>query len=444
MTDPSVFEQRLDARLRARAALASRPFDAMAIAHDAVAAGTRRRGIGALGWTVRRPVVAWLLIVLLLAIGLLGTVVLVGALLRHTSTSLPANGLIAVSANPWGVGGGEAGDIYLVSESGGARRIIGSDGDGVAQACPRFSSDGLRLAYGEATASDQPVTSFRGRWPVADRAVIVVGLNDLGDASPPIMRVSGVEGAGPIPCAEWSPTGADLAFRVEAKLWIATVSTGQTQVVPIKSQSGWEQDELEWSHDGSLIAVAEPGQIQVARVDDGTSYLIPVVGSTPWSLGWTAGDERIVYLSTDPVGDGYGRVHVVNADGKNDTRITPEATDPGVQAVDTNPIVSRDGTRVAYGHSSIRCTTDGCTGDAARLLLMNTDGSSVIEVMVPSDFGAAGMQWSPDGRRLLLGSIAGVISVAVAPGSPPIVHSKSGELNLEWSSSELTWQPVFR
>ena len=60
---------------------------------------------------------------------------------------------------------------------------------------------------------------------------------------------------------------------------------------------------------------------------------------------------------------------------------------------------------------------------------MNPDGSNVVEVPIPPGFAVSGLQWSPDGRRLLLSSIAAVVSVAVAPGSPSIVHS-SGELNL--------------
>ena len=38
---------------------------------------------------------------------------------------------------------------------------------------------------------------------------------------------------------------------------------------------------------------------------------------------------------------------------------------------------------------------------------------------------------------------AGVVSGATEPGSPAIVHS-SGQLDLEWSGSEMTWQTVFR
>ena len=80
MTDRLDFETRLEERLRARAALASRPFDAAAIAHQA-AAGRRRRW-----WTdlfavpTFRPVVGWLIVAMLLAIAVLGVVASIGGL----------------------------------------------------------------------------------------------------------------------------------------------------------------------------------------------------------------------------------------------------------------------------------------------------------------------------------------------------------------------------
>jgi Tol biopolymer transport system component len=332
--------------------------------------------------------------------------------------------LIAVSANPKEVGGGEVGDIFLVSQGAPARRIIGSDGDGVAQACPRFSPDGLWLAYGEAQASD-PVTTFRGVWPVANRAVVVVGINSHGDASPPIMRVKLPTDPGQIACPKWSPGGKELAFRFGSELWVADASSGTKAVFPV-TEAPWGQQGFEWSRDGSRIAVAEPGKIRVVRMGVG-STLIPVKGATPRSLGWTADDDRIIYTSTDLRGDGLA-ANVIGVGGDNDTQLTPEGADA---------IVSPDGTRVAYASVTYRCTTDGCS----QVLITLTDGSILLELPITPDFGGP-LQWSPDGERLLFGSIAGVVSVAVAPGSPAVIYT-SGELNLEWSGSELTWQPVF-
>lgn len=362
------------------------------------------------------------------------------------TTSLPVNGLIAVSANPGDVGGGEFGDIYLVGEGTAARRIIGSDGDGIAQACPAFSPDGRRLAYGEASASDLPITTFRGEWPVTGRAVVVVEVDSGGNSSPPIMRVAAGPDPGPVPCPEWSPSGGHVAFRVGSELWVADAASGETTVFAVTQQSQWEQNELEWSRDGSSIAVSEPGRIRVVRMDGGESNLIAVDGdtqspdaATPVSLGWTAGDERIVFISTDPF-DGLA-VNVIDVDGNNDTQLTPN------EPVDLNfrfyyAVVSSDGIRVAYVQRTYRCANEGCSGASDRLLILDLDTLSVVERPIPPGFGAFGLRWSPDGEHLIFGSYQGVVSVAVTPGLPEVIHSR-GELNLEWSTEEITWQPVF-
>ena len=353
-------------------------------------------------------------------------------------TTVAANGLIAVSANPKNVSGGEVGDIYVVREGAAARRIIGSDGDGVAQACPRFSPDGRQLAYGEARASD-PVTTFRGVWPVSDRAVVVVGVNDRGNPSSPIVRVALPRDPGQIACPKWSPSGRHVAFRVGSELWVADAASGKTAVFPV-TEAPWGQQGFEWSRDGSMIAVSEPGHpghIRVVRMDGSGSTLIPVTGATPGSLGWTAGDARILYTVTDDPGDGLA-VRAVGVGGNNDTKLPDSSSLHRFYYA----VISPDGTRVAYLQSTNGCVPVGCREEPAHLVTMRIDGSNVVDVPIPPGFGVVGLQWSPDGKRLLFGSIAGVVSAGVAPGSPAVVYSR-GELNLEWSGSEVTWQPVF-
>jgi hypothetical protein len=88
MTDRLDFEPRLGERLRARGALAARPFDAAAIAHQAIVTAGPRRRIGSLAWPARGPVIAslaqrpaaaWLIVGLLLVLALLGAVGLAGS-----------------------------------------------------------------------------------------------------------------------------------------------------------------------------------------------------------------------------------------------------------------------------------------------------------------------------------------------------------------------------
>ncbi|HEX5823777.1 MAG TPA: hypothetical protein VFY18_04880 [Candidatus Limnocylindrales bacterium] len=440
MTDEFDFEAGLEQRLRARAALANRPFDAATIAHTVVAAEVRRPRIGGLAWPVARPAFAVLILAVLLAIALLG-VALVGAL-RDASPPippLPANGWIAVSANPNDIGGGEAGDIYRIEASAPARRIIGSAGDGVAQACPRFSPDGRRLAYGEARASDQPAGQ-RGNWPVPDRAIVVVGVNDRGEVSAPLMRKVVSPDAGEIVCPEWSPDSTTLAVRDAGQVSITDAASGATTVISAV-EGPRPQNEFEWSRDGRRIAVAEGSQIRIIRTADRTSEVFRVLGGVPDSLAWTAGDRQIVYLATDSSGE-TSAARLLDLASRQDTQLTVDPTDPELVLGVSNAVVSPDGTRMAYFAGVSRCTTDGCSGVSARVLATDIDGSHAVEVLVPLDFGAAGLQWSPDGTRLLMGSIEGVVSVAVVPGSPSVVHSR-GELNLEWSGSQVTWQPVF-
>ena len=423
---------------------------------DVSSASSRMLGVATVGSTGDRPVRTALagITLVLVAAAAVGVSVVIRALhptnvvtSPHSKsivvypplsrTTLPANGLIAVSANPKNVTGGEVGDIYLVHEGAAARRIIGSAGDGVAQACPRFSPDGRRLAYGEARASD-PVTTFRGVWPVSDRAVVVVGINDRGDPSSPIVRVTLPRDPGQIACPKWSPSGRHVAFRVGSELWVADAASGKTAVFPV-TEAPWGQQGFEWSRDGSLIAVSEPGHpghIRVVRMDGSGSTLIPVTGATPGSLGWSAGDARILYIVTDDPGDGLG-VRAVGVGGNNDTKL-PDSTSLHRFYY---AVISPDGTRVAYLQRTTGCVPIGCN-EPAHLVAMGIDGSNAVEVPIPTGFGVSGLQWSPDGKRLLFGSIAGVVSVAVAPGSAPVVYSR-GQLNLEWSGSEVTWQPVY-
>jgi Tol biopolymer transport system component len=218
------------------------------------------------------------------------------------------------------------------------------------------------------------------------------------------------------------------------------------------------ENELAWSRDGSEIALAEPGQIRVVHVDGGASTVIPVQGAAPRSLGWTAGDDRIVYVSVVPV-DGTGpAVHLVDLDGTHDTQLSSHGPAPaGGSFSFDEAAVSPDGTQVAYLQSSSQCSMDGCSSGPIVAPIVVTDlyDANRVEMSGPAlpqgpgggAFLGSGLQWSPDGKRLLLSSIDGVVSVGLGSGSQAVVYANGTYqvgLNLEWSPLQVTWQPVLK
>lgn len=386
------------------------------------------------------PQFVWIVLLGLLLAALIGAALVGASLLRRdppppSFAVEPGNGWIAVSANPKGVHGGEAGDIYLVDEDAAPRRIIGSDFDGVAQACPSFSPDGHRLAYGEATASELPVTTQRGHWPVPNRAVVVVDIDHAGDASSPVIRLPVATDPGDIPCPKWSPDSSHVAFRNGSALWVADIENGESTTFRL-TDLPWRHHGFAWSGDGSRIAFPESGQIRIVPINAAETTVIPVAGTTADQVYWAAGDDRIVYTSSTSIGSDPHAINVVGVDGDNDRRLAPA---PGLQDAGwsfSKAVVSPDGTRV----SSFQLIHDG---SPTRLVITNIDDLSSVEVPIPPELRTAyGLQWSPDGKRLLLGSIDGVVSVATEAGSDPVIYVRT-ELDLEWSSDELTWQPVY-
>jgi hypothetical protein len=342
--------------------------------------------------------------------------------------SLPDEVQIAVSANPR-TDGGEFGDIYLLAGSDAPRLIIGSAGDDLAQGCPRFSPDGRMLAYGESDVSG-PVNTYRGQWPVTRRSVVVVELDDQGNPLRTVLRVLLSEPSGVPLCPEWSPDGTRLAALTESALWVIDVS-GDTETFPVAPYAWWEK-ELEWSPDGSSIAVAELGQIAVIGVDGGVSTRLPVDEggiNNRASLGWTS-DGGIIFVTDSGL-------HSIDVDSGKDTVLRSDANGATFLAA----VISPDRAQVAYVERQLRCSSDSCAQIATRLLVMDTDGSNEVEMHVPPDFLGSDVIWSPDGRHLLMGPLAGIVSFGEAP-DPPLVVLAAEDLNLEWSSSEVSWRPA--
>ncbi len=204
MTDRHDFETRLEERLRTRAAIASRPFDAAAIARQVVAVHGRRRRIGRLEWPSARSGFAWLVVGLLLVIALLGAVAVVGALLRERLPSLPSvvsNGWIAYSTSghgrpPSSTDLTTGSDLYLVRAGAAPRLIAGRAGGTIRNECPAFSPDGRHMAYSVDAGSD--------------RTLVVLGVDDNGAIAETVRFL--VPGPGSPVCPRWLSDGTRVAY----------------------------------------------------------------------------------------------------------------------------------------------------------------------------------------------------------------------------------------
>jgi dipeptidyl aminopeptidase/acylaminoacyl peptidase len=410
-------------------------------------------------WAFGRPIAAvdldgsrqqrLTLLVALLAVAALALVAVGAAILGAPPPAIkkplgtPANGTVVIAANPKNVGAGRSGDIYRVEPGKPARLIIGTPGDGLAQECPAFSPDGNSLAYAEAKASGL-VDTYRGVWPVQNRALVVVEIGKDGPASIPTVRFDLPAQAGEISCPKWSPDGVHLAARHESVLSVAEVASATVTDFPV-NPGAWDQHDFDWSPDGSTVVVAEPGQLRFIPIDGGPTSTISVAGGIPGIHGWTK-NGRIVYSNTSAQGDDQG-INVVGADGTGYRQLAPTGT--AATILDYYGIaVAPAGDRLVFNVVSRACDATGCTSDSGHYQTVGVDDGQTTDLGLAPGLGFDSAQWSPDGQQLLLASINGVFvlpmsSATIEPASV-VTYSPTGELNLEWSAREVSWQPLYR
>lgn len=391
-------------------------------------------------------------IVLAAAAVVAGAVVLPAVV--RTSTSKPSadvgpEGLVVMAANQlWG---GRNGDLYVLTPGQPPRMIVGAMGDGVAQQCPQLSPDARFLAWGEATASGV-VDTYRGQWPVRDRAVVVARIAGDGTVSKPTVRVSIPDGDGQMVCPRWSPDGSAIAYRVDGGVWRTDLAEGGTTDAnttdfpadPVPGSLEAPPAEVAWSNDGSRLAVNEPGRIRIIDVASGATSTLAVAGSVPRHLAWLPGDQQLLFAPMDESGN-LTDIVAVAADGSGPARsVLGSLPSPGVSQVRalSAPVLSPDGSRIALRSSMTTCdsATSTCSDGSPEILVIDLATSAVTRLQPVESQVMTPMQWSPDGRRLLLSSIEGVSSVPVDGQGPTVTLAEGSDLDLEWFNDEISWQ----
>lgn len=127
--------------------------------------------------------------------------------------------------------------------------------------------------------------------------------------------------------------------------------------------------------------------------DGGAERTLPVTAGQTLAVLFSVACEpalfdRIVFHSDR---DGNSEIYVMAPDGSSQTRLTNH------DAIDLQPRVSPDGTRIAFYSNR-----DGSLPDQFDVYVMDADGSDVARVA--GDFTACCPEWSPDGETLLFQS----------------------------------------
>lgn len=340
--------------------------------------------------------------------------------------------------------------IFVTRLGGTPRRIIGTEGDGVAEACPAFSPDGRLLAYGVVTQGQT-----ENDVPMAEEVVmtelVIASITERGTLSP-LHRIRGGEFGGVPPCPKWSPDGSAVAWLDATQLWVAPLEGPMTSFDLTPGRYEWLQ-EIAWTHDGAAIAVAITNQVLLVEVDDGVSRILM---SARTEGGFT---ERFDSVAASPVPPmlavaggwwGYpdedsgwsladGFLRVIDPDGQVVLEETGQllAQRPFGTGV---PAWSPDGTRLAWGSDRGLQILDIET----ETLVAEDAGSWDTEDRSPITLSSS-VRWSPDGTRLLfIGSALdrfALVSISVGGPPDPVVLSDWGWGLYAESGEDLTWQP---
>jgi Tol biopolymer transport system component len=288
---------------------------------------------------------------------------------------LAGSGLVAYASN---------GDIYTVDPATGAREalITGPDADRE----PRWSLDGTRLAFLRYAGAGEKLVIFdlRTREVVAT-TVPLYGVDTDTVAWSPDNRSISVSGAAGL---------SNGLFIVDARSGAVTPLAVDYQGLDVHWRPPDGRQILYLGGRESAVGLF------VADVDDGTVTEIARAGRDGWirPSGWTPDGQRVVYMGDD--GSGRIRTHIV------DVATGAEVTFDDVGFAH----VSNDGSRM------IALDTDG------RVCVASLSGGPCVLIVQPSQAyegtHAAGAQWSPDDRWILMRGLSDGSAVLVDPDSP--------------------------
>jgi Tol biopolymer transport system component len=374
-----------------------------------------------------------------------------------------ANGWVAYAASQ----ADGTGDIHIVREDEVARRIIGSDADGLDERCPAFSPDGTRLAYGRAQGSDHDERGRMALRPYTGATLVIAELDALGDPTTSLEITVG-DGFLP-PCPLWSPDGQMIAFapgrsfpgttadgpyiiHASSEVWIVRLADQHITSLPDNPVT-----DLDWSPDSRRLAIARGDENRSANLPVGEILVYTVDSDESRSLPGTLGASRIAW-SPDGLRMAYEgprdrRAALVVRELAGGGERTLATFDPSGHGI--GPVWSPSGDRIVY-QRLCESQWDGSPCREASDAVVLTVGagsdwlaSAVTEMVMPRSFlqgeTEVGIQpgrasWSPDGSSLLYVGGPGLVVVPVMADASPTVLVEDDTLDAEDGRFEVPLQ----
>jgi len=187
--------------------------------------------------------------------------------------------------------------------------------------------------------------------------------------------------------ARWSPNGRQIVFHTnrdggDFEIYVMDPDGGSP--TRLTDHAGIDQFP-DWSPAGRQIAFRRDTDIYVMDLDSGETRRLTNAAPLNQMPAWSPNGKQLAFMSTR---DGYPSVFVMNADGSEQTNVTPK--DPGDLASDW---VSRAPAWSMNGRQIYFMSSRPSTGLDTELFMINADGSDLTRLT-----NSIGMDGSPRGR----------------------------------------------